>query len=68
MPYAYTSVKAIRAAFWRDNPNLSRRKIPHYSGIGTMHTTDTRVAFCDWLDAENRNGRISDSLAQRATL
>ena len=71
MPYAYTSVKAVRAAFWRDNannPNVSRKKIRNYSGNGTMHNTDTRCAFVDWLDAANRNGDISDSLANRATL
>lgn len=45
-----------------------RRKIPNYSGNGTMHVTDTRCAWCDWIDALSRDGIISEALAQRATL
>lgn len=33
-----------------------------------MHCTDTRVAFCDFLDSLARNGEVSEALAQRATL
>ena len=66
-----TSQKELRRAFWRDHagvPGITPRRIRNYSGKGTMHTTDTRCAFCDWLDAMARNGCISESLAQRATL
>jgi hypothetical protein len=63
-----TTQRELRREFWRQHPKLSRRKIPNYSGNGTMHVTDTRCAWCDWLDAMARNGEISDSLAQRATL
>ena len=29
---------------------------------------DTRTAWCDWLDAQVRAGRVSARLAERATL
>lgn len=60
--------RALRAAFWRDNPGADRRLIRDYSGTGQMHVTDTRVAWCDYLDAQTRAGVISESLAERATL
>jgi hypothetical protein len=63
-----TSMAELRRAFWRDNPSLSRRKVRSYSGTGTMHTTDTRVAFVDWLDHQARAGAITEDLASRATL
>lgn len=68
MPYAITTQRELRASFWRDNPQCSRRTIPDYSGIGRMHCTDTRVAFCDYLDSLQRSGLISEALADRATL
>lgn len=68
MRYTYTTQKALRAVFWQQHPHLSRKKVKSYSGNGTMHTTDTRVAFVDWLDSLKRNGEISQALAQRATL
>lgn len=62
------SMRALRAAFWRENPRASRRLIPSYDGAGRMYCTDTRAAFCEWLDSAARDGRISENLAQRATL
>lgn len=66
--YRITNQKDLRKEFWRQNPGLDRRKIPNFSGNGRMHVTDTRVAWCDWLDAMSKNGEISQELAQRATL
>ncbi len=60
--------KALRAAFWRDNPDASRRMIPAYSGKGRIYCTDTRVAWCEYIDAQARAGIISEGLASRATL
>lgn len=68
MTYSFTTQRALRAEFWRLHPNLPRRKIGNYSGNGKMHVTDTRVAWCDWLDAMSKAGEISQDLAQRATL
>ena len=64
----YTTQKQIRAAFWEAYPDLPRRKITNYAGTGKMHQTDTRCAFCDFVDALNKDGQISDKLANRATL
>lgn len=63
-----TTQKQIRALFWQTFPNLSRKKIRDYSGNGLIYTTDTRCAFCDFLDSLHRDGLISDGLADRATL
>lgn len=60
--------KALRAAFWRAHPRADRRLIPDYSGKGQMHVTDTRVAWCDFIDSLARNGEIPESLGDRATL
>jgi hypothetical protein len=59
-----TRESQVRAAFWRDNPNMERRR-------GRCHNdqpTDTRCAFCDWVDYMVKSGRISASLAHRVTL
>ncbi len=62
------NVRELRKLFWSEHPRLQRKKIPNYSGNGTMHVTDTRCAWCNWLDAMSKNGEISQELAQRATL
>ena len=66
-----TNQKDLRRAFWQaheDNPNVTRRRITNYSGNGKMHNTDTRCAWCDWIDAMSKDGTISQELASRATL
>jgi hypothetical protein len=68
MRYQITNQKDLRRAFWRDHPGAVRRKITNYSGNGTMHVTDTRCAWCDYVDAMSRDGVISQELAERATL
>lgn len=68
MSYTYTNQKDLRKAFREQHPNLDFKKIKNYSGNGTMFKTDTRVAFTDWIDALEKNGDISQALAQRATL
>lgn len=64
----YTTQRELRRAFWAQHPTLSRRRIKNYSGNGTMHVTDTRCAFNDWIDALSKDGSISQELAQRVTL
>lgn len=66
--YQITNQRDLRAAFWEAHPNLDRKKIKDYTGKDTMHVTDTRCAFTDWLDYMHRDGQISDALANRATL
>ena len=71
----YTTQREVRAAFWRAahdgqfaGLNVTRNKIENYSGNGTMHNTDTRCAFVDWLDGLAKNGEVSAELADRVTL
>lgn len=68
-----TNQKQIRAAFWEAFPDLPRRRY-RYSPNRSDKTAplvfpiDTRCAFVDYLDQLQRNGVISESLANRATL
>lgn len=64
----YTTQRELRRAFWEAHPDLPRRKIRNYSGHGTMYPTDTRCAWCDWIDSLQKSGLISAALADRATL
>ena len=63
-----TTQKELRASFWRNNPQCSRQTIRDHSGIGRMYCTDTRVAWCDYVDGLQRCGLITEALANRATL
>ena len=64
----YANQAQIRKAFWEAHPDLPKKKIPDYSGKGKMYPTDTRCAFCDFVDYLHRDGQISDALANRVTL
>ena len=64
----FTNQRVLRRAFWAENPQADRRKIPNHPGNGRMYCTDTRVAWCDWIDYCEKAGRISPALAYRATL
>ncbi len=58
----------MRAAFWAAHPNLSRKKIPDYSGTGKMHPTDVRCAFTDFVDMLGKDGDITSNMVQNVTL
>lgn len=71
MKYTYTTQKQVRKAFWSERrglPGISPRRIKSYSGNGTMHNTDTRCAFVQYIDSLYRDGRIPHGLAERVTL
>lgn len=68
MAHTYTTQKELRAAFWQAHPAADRRMIKNHAGTGRMYCTDTRVAWCDWLAALQKDGAISEGLADRATL
>ena len=68
-----TNQKQIRAAFWEAFPDLPRRRYrysPNRSDktAELVYPIDTRCAFVDFLDQLQRNGIISEALADRATL
>jgi len=71
----YTTQKQVREAFWdawRDGQfkgmNVTPRLITDYSGKGKMHNTDTRTAFCDFVDMLFKSGQLAEGLAERVTL
>ena len=78
MTYPITNQRDLRRAFWHEmdelmrqpgnRMNITRRRITNYAGTGKMHNTDTRCAWCDYVDAMSCNNQISQELAQRATL
>jgi hypothetical protein len=59
-----TNQPDLRAAFWEAHPQLTRK------GRMTQnhYPADTRLAWCDFVDAMQRNGEISKALASRVTL
>ena len=57
-----TTQAELRREFWRQHPDLDRKKVKG------DYKTDTRVAFCDFIEHMVRSGEISEALAQRATL
>ena len=69
-----TTQKQIRAAFWAANPTANRKRYPVITDWNRPHatdrdySTDTRCAFVDFVDSLHRDGQISESLANRATL
>jgi len=68
-----TNQKQIRAAFWEAFPDLPRRRYrysPNRSDktAQLVYSIDTRCAFVDFLDQLQRDGAISEALAERATL
>jgi hypothetical protein len=71
----YTTQKQVRSAFWEawrngefKGLNVTPKRITNYSGNGKMHNTDTRVAFCDFVDSLNRSGEMKEGLIERVTL
>ena len=64
--YLYTSQDQLRRSFWLARPDLR----PQYRSAKRQndYPTDTRMAWCDYVEAMARDGAISDDLAARATL
>lgn len=67
MKYPITTQKEIRSLFWQTYPFLNRKKIVKF-GDEKTYVTDTRVAFCDFVENLRRDGQISEALAYRVTL
>lgn len=65
-----TTQKEIRALFWAYHPALENhaRKWGIKTAPQNRHNTDTRIAFCDYVDSLAKSGVISEKLASRATL
>ena len=70
-----TTQKQVRQAFWVAarrgdfaGMNVTPKRITNYSGNGKMYNTDTRCAFCDFVDMLSKSGELSEGLADRVTL
>lgn len=68
MKYRLTNQKEIRREFWRLFPELNRKRVVDCGSKRKMFVCDTRCTWVDWIDLLQKNGDISDVLADRATL
>ena len=66
----YTSTRNIRRAFWSSHPAHYEyaKKWEILTAGHNRHLCETRTAFVDFIDSLHRSGKISDRLANRATL
>jgi hypothetical protein len=65
----YTNQDDLRAAFWEQNPDLVCRTNRRGNPLPqNQQPADTRMTFVDWIDMLQRDGQISEALAERATL
>lgn len=62
--FTYTTQKQIRAAFWEQHPQFKRRS----GWTQNDYPTDTRLTFIDFVDCLEKDGQISEALANRTTL
>lgn len=65
-----TNQRDLRRAFWAAHPHFAEqaREAGILSKRQNHHCATVRCAFVDWLDALQRDGRISSALADRASL
>ena len=65
-----TTQKQIREQFWLDHPSFDHqaREAGIRSKPQNEHCAMLRCAFVDYVDMLRRNGKISEALANRATL
>lgn len=65
-----TNQKQIRAAFWKAFPDFEfqAREAGIFSKSQNHHCATVRCAFVDFVDMLAKDGQISASLANRATL
>lgn len=68
MTHRITTQKKLRAEFFATYPESNRKRIVDYRGDGLMYCADTRCAWVDFVDMLQRDGTISNDLADRATL
>lgn len=59
--------RMARTAFWMESP----RSISRWAGrrsTQNAYPCDVRVAWCDWVDAAQKSGRMTEALASKVTL
>jgi hypothetical protein len=69
MTYTITTQKQLRDEFWSTFPDVECRTNRNGNPLPqNQQPTDTRMTFRDWLKSLERDGRIPEKLASRATL
>jgi hypothetical protein len=70
MTYTYTSQRQVRDAFWDAYPDFDfqARQAGIRSKRQNEHCATVRCTFVDFVDTLERNGDISEALANRVTL
>lgn len=64
-----TNQRDLRRLFWETFPELSRRRSRTIPGDRfNSFCADTRMTFIDWIDSMQKDGQISEKLAEKATL
>lgn len=65
-----TTQKQVRDAFWQNLPDWlnGEARVRKANQRQNQYPTDTRVAFVDFVDWMNKDGQISDKLADKVTL
>ena len=68
--YSITTQKQLRRQFWADHPHFAEqaRNAGIISKGQNAQCATVRCTFVDYVDALCRDGIISESLANRATL
>ncbi len=68
--YRITTQRELRREFWASHPSYAdqARAAGIISKGQNAQCATVRCDWVDWVDGMSRNGAISDSLAQRATL
>lgn len=64
MTYQISTLTALRAAFWEAHPLFKRRGRTKQN----YYEINIRMAWCDFVEHAQRNGDISETLANKATL
>ena len=60
------TIKEVRESFWRDNPQFS--KDYRVKKRQNEYKCNIRVSFCDYVDYLNKEGIITEKLAESVTL
>lgn len=70
MSYTITNQLQLRAAFWEAHEKFEQaaRRRGTLSKGQNAQTTDTRMAWVDFVDAMCKGGQISPELAEQAVL
>lgn len=76
--FEITTQAEIRADFWAVHPELARRHVPvpftskgrrlYRAARQNEYPAEIRTAFVEYVDALQKSGRISETLADRVTL